>query len=536
MKKLLCCLLATTTLFAVASASVSCGGSGASGGTSAETSYDESTVSLRLTKKAYNIENEQTVALQIEFTANGEEANPAVLNFSSSDPTIATVSDDGVVTGVSGGKAYITVSYGAKTAKATINVTMRENRITISDESLLLLVGTTKQVTAKAYYGLTELTDAELLWTTSDPAVATVDNGLITAVGNGKAEITVSYEGASKTVLVSSAAEATAEQINTFDEAYINIYGRTYTVSDGLKLDHAANGVEVGFIGTSLTVNISSSYKSKMRVFIDGDSTGKKIDLVAGTNKCTVASGLTDGLHTVRIVKGTEEMFAQWTVTSFVADKFFVIPEKSDLKIEFIGSSAASGYGIYGTPGQEGTIENSDSSRSYAYLAAHELNADYSIVARTGISVTAKFWAGDDNMENLYGQISATNKQAYAFDFNPDIIVLNLGSVESSYISRPHDGDPSYASNFMPDYQRFLEKVRAKNPNAYIICLYGMINKNPAIHNGIRLSVEALNDDRIVYNPFEIKQNNDGAINHPSSVANKTWGADLAAYIKTLDL
>ncbi len=534
MKKILCGILAVATLFAGAFTTVSCGGSG--GGNSVETSYDESTVSLRLTKKAYNIENEQTVALEIEFTANGEEANPALLNFSSSDPTIATVSDDGVVTGVSGGKAYITVSYGTKTAKATINVTMREYRLDLSEESLLMLTGTTKQVTAKAYYGLTELTDAVITWTTSDPAVATVGNGLITAVGNGKAEITASYEGVSKTVLVSSAAEATTEQINAFSEKYINIYGRTYTTSEGLKLDHAANGVEVGFIGTSLTVNISSSQKSKMRVFVDGDSTGKKIDLSAGMKEYTVASGLTDGLHTVRIVKATEENFAQWTIISFTADKFFIMPEKSDLKIEFIGSSAASGYGIYGSPGQEGSMETSDSSRSYAYLAAHELNADYSIVAMTGISVTAKFWAGDNNMENLYYQISATNKQSYAFDFNPDIIVLNLGSVESSYISRPHDGDPTYAPNFSPDYQRLLSSVRAENPNAYIICLYGMINDNPVIHNGIRMAIQALDDERIVYNPFDIQQNNDGAINHPNSVANKTWGEDLAAYIRTLDI
>lgn len=536
MKKFLCCLMALLALGAGTATAVSCGGSSGEGGSSVETSIDESKVTLRLTKKVYNIENGQTAALELDFKVDGEAEDVSLLSYTSSDPAIATVSENGVVTGVSGGRAYITVACGTKTAKATINVTMRENRLTISDESFLLAIGEERQVTATAYFGLTELTDAAVSWQSSNPAVATVENGLIKAVGSGTAEITVSYEEVTKTVSVSVAAAATAEQVNTFSEEYINIYGRSYVTADGLNLDQASSGVEVGIVGSSLKVTISSSGKSKMRVFVDGATAGEKIEVSMGTKEYTVASGLTEGCHVVRIVKASEESFAQWDIEGFAADKFFVAPKKSDLKIEFIGSSAAAGYGIYGSPGQEGSVDNSDCSKSYAYLAAQELNADYSIVAMTGISVTVKFWAGNNNMESLYRQISATNKQNYAFDFNPDIVVLNLGSVESSYITRLHDGDPTYTPQFSPDYQRFLQAVREENPQAFIICLYGMMNDTPAIHNGIRMAIEAMDDDKIVYNPFEIKQDNNGAINHPCALAQKTWGADLAAYIQTLDI
>ena len=535
MKKLLCCLLATTTLFAVASASVSCGGSGASGGTSAETSYDESTVSLRLTKKAYSIENEQTVALQIEFTANGEEANPAVLNFSSSDPTIATVSDDGVVTGVSGGKAYITVSYGAKTAKATINVTMREYRLDLSDESWLMLVGTTKQVTVKAYYGLTELTDAELLWTTSDPAVATVEDGLITAVGNGNAEITVSYEGVSKTLAITSVVEATAEQVNTFDEEYINIYGRSYMQLGTLMLDHAANGVEVGIVGTSLKMTMYSQSKGYMRVFVDGGTSSKRIAVEAGTQEYTVASNLEQGLHMVRIVKCTEEQQnAYWDVRSFAAEKFFAVPAKSELKIEFIGDSITAGHGSLGFVGQAHTIDNSDATKTYAYLTAQALNADYSIVAYSGICTEAYHWISNLNMVTLYNQISNKNRKQYAFDFEADVVVLNLGTNEGSYIGTTAGGN--YGPQFPTDYREFVETVRGKHPDAYIICLYGMMDRNVVIHLGIQQAIEELDDDKIVYNPFEIKGDGAGGNGHPSSAAHKEWAEDLTAYIQTLDI
>jgi hypothetical protein len=229
------------------------------------------------------------------------------------------------------------------------------------------------------------------------------------------------------------------------------------------------------------------------------------------------------------------EAFGQWEILSFTADRFFAVPEKSDLKVEFIGSSAAAGYGVSGTPGLEGSVSNSDCSKAYTYVAAQELGADYSIIAGEGIAVTVNFWSSF-NMETLYNWVSCNKKELYDFDFNPDVVVVDLGTVESSYISRPHDGDPNYGPDFSGDYKRFIEQVREKNPDTYIICLYGMMNQNVAIRNSIRLALEEINDEKIVFNPFEIEGNNDGAINHPNAAAQKTWGEDLAAYIRSLGL
>ncbi len=557
----MCCLLALATLLVGAVTAVSCGDKGgaptlpplpeesSTGGSvseeisSDESSFedssseeiviDESKVTLRLATKTYNIEDGQTVTLEVEFSLNGQALSLSYLEFSSSDNAVATVDKNGVVTGISSGKAIITVACGKRVTKATVNVAKRENRLDVSDESAMMLVGDTKQVTAKVHFGLTEVTDAVISWQSSNSAVATVDNGVITAVGSGKAEITVSYEDVSKKVAVTVVAEATAEQVNTFSEEYINVFGRTYMQNGELNLDHAANGVEVGFVGTSLKVEMSSNLKSYMRVYVDGISTGTRLPIEVATKEYTVAEDLEEGCHIVRIVKASEEQYAQWDILGFTADKFCVVPEKSDLKIEFIGSSAAAGFGASGAQGQEGTVDNSDPSKSYAYLTAHELGADYSILAGEGIATTVHFWS-PINMETLYEQVSMTNIGRYAFDFTPDIIVMDLGSVESSYISRPHDGDPSYSSQFHEDYQRFLQRVRELNPDAYIICLYGMMNSNATIRLGIQGAVESMQDEKIVYTPFAITANNDGAINHPSATAHKEWADDLVAYIRSL--
>ncbi len=444
----------------------------------------------------------------------------------------------GTVAAASCGKSGGANSSTSSIESSSQGPAVEEYRLKVAKDSLILLADGQKQVTATIYCGSTKLTDVVPSWQSSDPAVATVENGLITAVGVGKAEITVSYEDATKTIAVTVVAETSAENVNAFDEEYVNIYGRSY-VSDGeLQLNHGASSIEVGVIGSSLSVEISSSTVSKMRVFVDGETSGKKIDLEAGRKTYTVAENLTDGLHTVRIVKGTEEHLAQWQVISFAADRFFAMPEKSDLKIEFIGSSDSTGYGIYGSPGQEGTIANSDCTRAYPYLTAQALNADYSVVAMTGICTSVYFWAANYKMENLYQQISATNASPYAFDFNPDIVVVNLGSIEASYMTRDDEenSDLTYSTQFSTDYQNFLTTVREKNPNAYIICLYGMIQKNMGVHNGIRQAVANLADDKIVYNPFTIKEDTNGAIHHPGSQAHKKWAEDLTAYIQTLDI
>ena len=74
-------------------------------------------------------------------------------------------------------------------------------------------------------------------------------------------------------------------------------------------------------------------------------------------------------------------------------------------------------------------------------------------------------------MAELYKHVSFTNTEEYAFDFSPDIIVINLGTNEASYLSR----NLQYADRFPADYYGFLKYVREKNPESYIICLYGMM-------------------------------------------------------------
>ena len=372
--------------------------------------------------------------------------------------------------------------------------------------------------------------DVNLLQITStDQDVVRVQNGILTAVSAGQAVIVATYQDCSAKADVLVVAEATAEQVNSFDEKYINIYGRSYVTGGKLNLDHTANAVEVAIVGKELSVKISSTASSYLQVYVDGSVTEERLNILSGSENYSVVRGLEQGLHKIRLVKATEMQDACWDILSFEAEQFACVPEKSDLKIEFIGDSISTGYGVLATSGESWSVDNSDCSKSYAYTTAERLEADYSIVAWSGICTKAYHWASI-TMADLYKRISYTNTDAYAFNFSPDVVVINLGTNEASYLSK----NASYADIFPDDYKDFLSYVREKNPNAYIICLYGMMGKNAVIDSGISSACEKMNDEKVVYNPIPIKANNSAANGHPSYVAQMQWGEQLAEYIQNI--
>ena len=112
---------------------------------------------------------------------------------------------------------------------------------------------------------------------------------------------------------------------------------------------------------------------------------------------------------------------------------------------------------------------------------------------------------------------------------SPDAVILGLGTNDAAYLER----HPEYAKQFSSDYADFLRYVRQKRPNAYIVCVYGMMGRNVQIDAGIMQAIENLNDEKISYlSTFE--KNNVGADGHPSFVAQKEYSEILSEYLTSL--
>lgn len=126
-------------------------------------------------------------------------------SWSSSDTSVATV-EEGAVTLLSAGTATITASYKGKTDKIKLNVLSPYKSVTLSGPDLLeFTVGDASvDLTATAVFqnGSTANITQDAEWTSSNTAVATVENGKITPLITGTATITVSHLGASDKVTI----------------------------------------------------------------------------------------------------------------------------------------------------------------------------------------------------------------------------------------------------------------------------------------------------------------------------------------------
>lgn len=95
------------------------------------------------------------------------------------------------VTAIGVGKTTITYTIGGKKASCEVTVTPRTisvESITLNKPQLSLVKGATETLTATVLP--TTATDKTVIWESSDTAVATVENGVVTAVAAGNATIT----------------------------------------------------------------------------------------------------------------------------------------------------------------------------------------------------------------------------------------------------------------------------------------------------------------------------------------------------------
>lgn len=136
-------------------------------------------------------------------SANGTVLTGRTVTWSSSNATVATVAN-GVVTGIATGSATITAASEGRSATATVTVQpIPVASVALTPSTTTLSIGATVTLNAatRDANGAT-LTGRTISWSTSNAAVATVANGLVTAVSPGSAVITATSESQSGTAQI----------------------------------------------------------------------------------------------------------------------------------------------------------------------------------------------------------------------------------------------------------------------------------------------------------------------------------------------
>jgi len=142
------------------------------------------------------------------------------VTWSSSAPTVATVSNRGLINAVSPGTTTITVTTqnGNNTAQCavTVNAAINVIGVDLNKDTVTLPVGNTELLIVTVLP--TNASNQNVTWSSSVPSVATVSNGLVTALSIGTTTITVTTQDGNHTtqcvVTVTAAVSVTGVNLN----------------------------------------------------------------------------------------------------------------------------------------------------------------------------------------------------------------------------------------------------------------------------------------------------------------------------------
>lgn len=141
-------------------------------------------------------------------TISPDDADYDVVVWTSTNEDVATVTEDGTVTGVAKGEATVRAQVGEFKAECTVTVVVPVTGVKLDKNELTLKTnGEAAQLTANITPE--NASDKTVIWTSSEPSVATVsNNGLVTPVAAGSTVVKATVAGFSAECTVTVSAPA----------------------------------------------------------------------------------------------------------------------------------------------------------------------------------------------------------------------------------------------------------------------------------------------------------------------------------------
>lgn len=253
----------------------------------------------------------ETATAETSYTYDGEtpeNAQPEVV-YTSGDAAIATVDENGVITGVAEGETTITATVGELSASRTVSVIIPVDSLTAEDISLHLADGAaplTYVVTPEHFTG-------NLTFASADESIATVDAaGQVTPVAVGDTTVTVTapngltataavhvWDGPKALTLTPGKTEITTgggTQIAVADEAGNEVAAEslTWTSSDESIATVTEGWVDVTGTG-AVTITASTEYGVSSSVELTGVAPAARPAASTGSGAGAASGGASSG-------------------------------------------------------------------------------------------------------------------------------------------------------------------------------------------------------------------------------------------------
>lgn len=363
--------------------------------------------------------------------------------------------------------------------------------------------------------------------------------------------------------------------ISICDAKNVMVHGRTAQCGDALTLFWSTSGLEMNLQGTQLWVEFEtdySVYEQWISVLLNGAHVARMM-LPKGRGWVQLMHGLDAAqINHIEILRDVQAMpnddDCSLRIHALRTDGAFLPVEAKKLKLEVIGDSITSSEGAIGAQEETNWMPVLFcAARGYAHLAAAQLQADLRVISQSGWGVLTS-WDNDPScaIPTYYDQVCGVikgekNAALGAFEKNDfdawsaDVVVINLGTNDSSAFSQPAFTDPvtgvSYKQRSNEDGTRnredeqklcaamrgFLATVRKCNPNAYILWAYGMLGAPIAqlIKGAVAQYCNESGDQRAQFMLLpDGPADGIGARNHPGLLMHMNTASVLAEKIRSL--
>lgn len=272
----------------------------------------------------------ETATAETSYTYDGEtpeNAQPEVV-YTSGDTTIATVDENGVITGVAEGETTITATVGELSASRTVSVIIPVERLEAESMALHLADGPA----ALAYTVVPENFTGELTFDSSNNAIVTVDaNGQITPVAVGDTNVTVTapngmtataqirvWDGPKELNLAPAKTEVTkgsGTQIGVTDEQGNDVEAESLTWASSDETVAQVSGGWVDVTGTgAVTITASTEYGVSASVDLTGVAPAAQPAANAGATSGAATGGETYGGGSAPAANSDGTLHTNWTL------------------------------------------------------------------------------------------------------------------------------------------------------------------------------------------------------------------------------
>jgi lysophospholipase L1-like esterase len=294
-----------------------------------------------------------------------------------------------------------------------------------------------------------------------------------------------------------------------------------------VRFDWPGIQIKMRFSGTYCAIKLKDG-NNDYNIFID-----EKLTKILRTNSdtiYTIAEDLKDNLHSLLITKRTEALNGIASFEGFIlnaGDSLSPVTDQKKRKIEFIGDSFVAGLGSEGkTPDCLFSRETDNNYIAFGPVLARRFNADYSIIAISGIGVVRN--DGDSHLTSerplpyYYDRACLNEELKWNFHkWQPDLVVIRLGN--NDYWKKPYP----VTNVFQKGYSNFLKEIRSFYPEASILVFCEPIGKDQHcdyISSAVTELKNELGDKKIWFEELNIildKQKDFGCKQHPNGSGHK---------------